>query len=164
MYRPMRDLAVMLLCTSILVPARGVAQRNAGPPGVGPCGPLDEAGRLSLLEHYAVTFTSAEEDRVDFRALLGLEQVYPGDPLEVVGHPGECGKVVAEAFRILNERVFSGRPPVTRAEMEWAVLRIGPYWVVPMDSRASDTIAVLGYAAVLIFTVEGLGFVDWFLG
>lgn len=165
MYRRMRDLAVMLLCVSVLVPVAAAAQRSAGAPtGVGTCGPLDEAGRLSLLEHYAPLFTSTDEDQVDFRASMGLEQVFPSDPLSVVGRPGDCGRVVTEAFRILNDRVLSGHPPATRAHMEWAVLRIGPYLVVPMNPRPVEGVTVQGFGQVLVFTASDLKFVDWFLG
>jgi hypothetical protein len=164
MYRSMRCLAVTFFFASTLVVVPAMAQQTGPPAGVGPCGPLDDDERLSQLEHYAPLFTSADEDQADFRISLGVEQVSSGDPLEVAGHPAECGRVVAGAFRVLNGEILTGRPPATRANMEWAVLRIGPYWVIPMNPRPVEGATVQGYGQVLVFRVENLSFVDWFMG
>jgi len=96
---------------------------------------------------------------VDF----GIEKVLSGEPIQVVERPGDCGPVVAAAFWTLNDELLSGTP-VTRSNQNWAVLRYGPYYVIPIYSPSSERVAIQGYGQVLIFQVEGLLYLSWFLG
>ena len=141
-----------------------VSPENRGPPAtVGPCGPLDDSERMFLLEHYAPLFTSDDEDPTASRADFELERVSSGEPIHVVERRGDCALVVAAAFRILNDEILSGRP-VTRSSENWAVLRFGPYYLVPIYPRPSERIVVQQYGQVLIFAVQDLQFLIWFLG
>jgi len=156
----------LLYASAILVlPELAHAQRAEAPPaGVGPCGPLAPAEREFSLEHYSPVFTSTEGDDAEFRAEMGLELVSADDPVEVVSDPRDCGRIVAKAFGVLNEQIGPGGTPATFANMEWAVLRIGPYYVIPMNSRSVEGITVQQFGQILIFRAEDLSFVDRFLG
>lgn len=159
-------LAVLALCVwgFVWTPAVAAGQGAGGPPAtVGPCGPLDDSERMFLLEHYDPLFTSDDEDPTASRADFELERVSSGEPRHVVERRGDCALVVAAAFRILNDEILSGRP-VTRSSENWAVLRFGPYYLVPIYARPSERIVVHQYGQVLIFAVEDLRFLTWFLG
>ena len=164
MHHTMKYLAVALLCVSSLfsTPVAVEGQRAGGPPPTaGTCGPLDDAGRLFLLNHYTPLFTS--EDRAESRGRRGLEKLSSDEPIQVVEGPRDCAPVVVAAFRILNDEILSGRP-VTRSSQNWAVLRFGPYYLVAIYARPSERITVQQYGQVLIFAVEDLRFLTWFLG
>lgn len=177
MHRQLKFLAVTVLCVSSLLwtPAAVAGQQASGrSQEAESCGPLDHAERLLDLEHYTPLFTSEEGDPVASRVDFGLERVLSGEPIHVVERPGDCAPVVDAAFRILNEEILSGGRRVRRSSQNWAVLRFGPYYLVPIYARPSELVAVQQYGQVLIFAIgedddddddeDDFRFLGWFLG
>ncbi|MDT8368145.1 MAG: hypothetical protein RQ745_02985 [Longimicrobiales bacterium] len=160
----MKCLAITLLAGSpfVLIPDTLVGQRSeTRMEAVGPCGPLADDFRQLLLEHYTPLFTEVEGSDALFQDELGLEFVGPEEPMHVVASPADCGPVVAEAFRLINAELSF---PATRANMEWVVYRIGPYYVVSITPLSGGAVKVDQWSDVLVFLIDDLELVTKLLG
>lgn len=157
--------AMRILATLVVFCSEAHAQDTGAQLGqIDPCGPLNGYWRQSLLEHYVGVFTDLDAEAAQFRTEMRLEVVSQDERIAVVSEAGECVRVVEEAFRIENEEIVPGPAPVSASTMEWAVLRMGPYLVVPLSVRETEGITVHQWGHILIFKAADLSFVGWFLG
>ena len=166
--QPMRTLSILLA----LVPAAPVALFAQDVPEE--CGQLAHADRV--LERKLQLFVS--DEMAWFRDLSGIQQLSPDVERGRVTDEEVCEEVLDEALEVLDEILDStpargsdnedeGDEDDAESRLEqidFAILRYGAYYVVPIYPKVTGDVTFAGYGQVLVFRADPLEFLDWILG